>query len=404
MGYTSELSKGLLTDLYQLTMAQAYHSAGVTGYEACFHLFFRENPFGGGFAVACGLEQAIDYLEGLRFTADDIAYLSELPGSDGRSLFAGTFLAVAVGPDLHLRRRCRARRHGRLSPRAAPARLRSDRAVPDRRDGTAELHQLPDADRHQGGPGAVLRRRAIRSSSSGCDGRRDPTGGCRRAVRRTSAGATAPPTRSRASGSAFPCRARMHTRGSWRSTASSRRFAPTPTRCPTTASSSSTPTTRCRAHETRSRSGGSCASAATSSSASGSTPATWRGCPSAYGRSWTTAGFSDAKIVASNELDEHLIASLKDQGAAIDVWGVGTKLATSWDQPALGGVYKLSAIRRDGGPWEPRIKVSEQTAKVTTPGVLGVRRYRDDSGTLGRRHGLRRVRRARRSPGHGRSG
>ena len=91
-------------------------------------------------------------------------------------------------------------------------------------------------------------------------------------------------------------------------------------------------------------------------------------------------GFPDAKIVASNELDEHLIASLKEQGAAIDVWGVGTKLATSWDQPALGGVYKLSAFKRAGGEWEPRIKLSEQTAKVTTPGVLGVRRYRDSLG------------------------
>jgi nicotinate phosphoribosyltransferase len=91
-------------------------------------------------------------------------------------------------------------------------------------------------------------------------------------------------------------------------------------------------------------------------------------------------GFPDAKVVASNELDEHLILSLKEQGAAIDVWGVGTKLATAWDQPALGGVYKLSAIRRPGSSWEPRLKVSEQTAKVTTPGVLGVRRYRDESG------------------------
>jgi nicotinate phosphoribosyltransferase len=93
-------------------------------------------------------------------------------------------------------------------------------------------------------------------------------------------------------------------------------------------------------------------------------------------------GFAQAVIVASNELDEHLIASLKDQGARIDVWGVGTKLATSWDQPALGGVYKLSAIRRSGGSWEPRIKLSEQSAKVTTPGLQGVRRYRDASGRL----------------------
>ena len=87
------------------------------------------------------------------------------------------------------------------------------------------------------------------------------------------------------------------------------------------------------------------------------------------------AGFASTRIVASNELDEYLIASLKEQGACIDVWGVGTKLVTGWDQPALGGVYKLSAIRHPGGEWVPRIKLSEQTAKITTPGVLGIRRF-----------------------------
>ena len=94
------------------------------------------------------------------------------------------------------------------------------------------------------------------------------------------------------------------------------------------------------------------------------------------------AGFSDTSIVASNELDEHLIASLKDQGAAIDVWGVGTKLVTGWDDPALGGVYKLSAVRSPSGAWERRVKVSEQTAKATVPGVQGVRRYRRADGSL----------------------
>ncbi len=88
------------------------------------------------------------------------------------------------------------------------------------------------------------------------------------------------------------------------------------------------------------------------------------------------AGLAEAKIVASNELDEATIVSLKDQHARIDVWGVGTKLATAYDQPALGGVYKLSAIRRPGEDWIPRVKVSEQTAKMTVPGLLGVRRYR----------------------------
>jgi len=94
-------------------------------------------------------------------------------------------------------------------------------------------------------------------------------------------------------------------------------------------------------------------------------------------------GFESAKIVASNELDEYLIESLIEQGARIDMWGVGTKLVTAHDQPALGGVYKLTAVRRPGGAWEPRVKVSEQTAKVTTPGRLAVRRYRTDGELAG---------------------
>ncbi|HEY6228074.1 MAG TPA: nicotinate phosphoribosyltransferase, partial [Verrucomicrobiae bacterium] len=83
------------------------------------------------------------------------------------------------------------------------------------------------------------------------------------------------------------------------------------------------------------------------------------------------------------DLDEHLIASLKQQGAAINVWGVGTRLVTAYDQPALGGVYKLSAIRKPDGAWEHKIKLSEQTAKVTNPGVLQVRRFTSDKEFIG---------------------
>jgi nicotinate phosphoribosyltransferase len=91
------------------------------------------------------------------------------------------------------------------------------------------------------------------------------------------------------------------------------------------------------------------------------------------------AGFSEALIVASNDLDEHLIESLKHQGAKIAVWGVGTKLVTAYDQPALGGVYKLAAIRPTAGqgPWNYRVKLSEQAVKISTPGIQQVRRFRD---------------------------
>src|SRR5512147_782033 len=80
-------SLALATDLYELTMAQAYRHAGRADEEAVFHLFFRRNPFGGGFAVACVLARALDYLVGFAFTSADVAYLSWLTGKDGRPLF-----------------------------------------------------------------------------------------------------------------------------------------------------------------------------------------------------------------------------------------------------------------------------------------------------------------------------
>jgi nicotinate phosphoribosyltransferase len=89
------------------------------------------------------------------------------------------------------------------------------------------------------------------------------------------------------------------------------------------------------------------------------------------------AGFPRAAILASNELDEHVIQSLRDQHAAIAVWGVGTRLVTGHPDGALGGVYKLGAVRPGpDAPWEPRLKLSEQIEKTNVPGVLQVRRFR----------------------------
>jgi nicotinate phosphoribosyltransferase len=87
------------------------------------------------------------------------------------------------------------------------------------------------------------------------------------------------------------------------------------------------------------------------------------------------AGLDKTVILASGDLDEYLITSLNRQQAPIDLWGVGTKLVTAFDEPALGGVYKLSASRQPGGQWQHRIKVSEQTIKSNVPGLLNVRRF-----------------------------
>ena len=83
---------GLLTDLYQLTMAHAYWKTGGAESEAVFHLFFRSNPFGGGYAISAGLDQVIDYFNDYQFDAADVAYLSELRGNDDKPLFESGFL------------------------------------------------------------------------------------------------------------------------------------------------------------------------------------------------------------------------------------------------------------------------------------------------------------------------
>jgi len=89
------------------------------------------------------------------------------------------------------------------------------------------------------------------------------------------------------------------------------------------------------------------------------------------------AGFHDAFISASNDLDEFLISELKTQGAKITMWGVGTHLITSKEYPALGGVYKLAALSTDGKVWENKIKLSEDPVKVTNPGNKKVVRLYD---------------------------
>ena len=89
------------------------------------------------------------------------------------------------------------------------------------------------------------------------------------------------------------------------------------------------------------------------------------------------AGFTDAAICASNDLDEYLLHDLKVQGAAIDSWGIGTNLITSKDCPSFGGVYKLAAIQNEEGEFVPKIKVSENTEKITNPGNKTIYRIYD---------------------------
>src|SRR5690242_15831548 len=92
MTLSDPAASALLTDLYELTMALGYWREGRAEQEAAFHLYFRTAPFRGGYAVACGMEPALAYLETLQFAADDLAYLATLRGADDRELFPAAFL------------------------------------------------------------------------------------------------------------------------------------------------------------------------------------------------------------------------------------------------------------------------------------------------------------------------
>lgn len=364
----------LLTDLYQLTMAHAYWHAGLTETEACFHLYFRQNPFGGGYAVACGLEQAIAYLRDLRVSEADVAYLATLPGADGQPLFPSAFLdwltsfefacdvlavpeGTVVFPSEPLVRVTGPLPHCQLIETALLNIVNFQTLVATKAARVCQAAQgQPVIEfglrRAQGPDGALSASRA--AYIGGCVGTSNVLAGQRFGIPVGGTHAHSWVMAFDSEEEAFLAYAEaMPNNGVFlvdtydtlegvrNAVVAGRRL-------------------RELGHDlvgVRIDSG----------------DLAWL---SQRAREILDAGgFPEARVYASNELDEYLIESLEEQGARIDVWGVGTKLATAYDQPALGGVYKLSAIRSPGGEWEPRVKVSEQTAKVTTPGLLRVRRF-----------------------------
>ena len=375
-------SNALLTDLYQLTMAAAYHASGMEATDACFHVFFRNSPFGGGYAIACGLEQAIDYLDGLRFNAADIAFLAEQTGNDGRALFGEEFLGwladlqfcldvdaipegTAVFPGEPLLRvsgpivQCQLVETALLNAinfQTLVATKASRACLAAQGDPVVEFGLR----RAQGPDGGISASRA--SYVGGCVGTSNTLAGARFGIPVSGTHAHSWVMAWDSELAAFEAYAEALPNNctfvvdTYDSLEGARHAVEVGRKL------------RERGHEligVRIDSG----------------DLAWLS--KRVRAILDEGGFPDARVVASNELDEYLITSLKDQGARIDSWGVGTKLATAWDQPALGGVYKLSAVRPDGeSEWTPRVKVSEQTAKVTTPGVLGVRRYRRQDGSL----------------------
>lgn len=372
----------LLTDLYQLTMAYGYWKAGKADQEAVFQLFFRKHPFGGGFTIAAGLADAVAYLSAFRFSDSDLAYLGTIPGRDGARLFDGGFLeylrgvrfggsldaipeGTAVFPHEPLLRVRGSILQAQLVETALLNLINFQSLIATK---AARVCLAAGGDpvvefglrRAQGVDGAISASRA--AYIGGCSG-----------------------TSNVLAGKLFGMPVKGTHAHSWVLSFDDERTAfetyaeALPNNCIFLVDTFDTlqgvrnaagvaKKLRARGHEMvgiRLDSGD-------------------LAYLSVEARKILDAeGLTDAVIVASNDLDEHLITSLKQQGAAINVWGVGTKLVTAYDQPALGGVYKLTALRNGDGTWEHKVKVSEQAAKVTNPGVLQVRRFRTETGFIG---------------------
>lgn len=372
----------LLTDLYQLTMAYGYWKSGLAEREAVFHVFFRKNPFGGGYAIAAGLDEAIDYLADYRFDENDLAYLAGLRGSDGEPLFSPAFLEYLSGTSFTCD--VDAVPEGTaVFPHEPLVRVRGPLML-------AQLVETPllniinfqtliatKAARvaHAAAGEPVLEfglRRAQGVDGAVSASRAAYLGGCSA-------------TSNLLAGKLFGIPVKGTHAHSWvmvfeDELESFAEYAKAmPNNCVFLVDTYDTLEGVKHAIEIgrRLREQGHELTGVRLDSGD----LAWLSIEAR--KLLDEGGFPDAAVVASNDLDERLIESLKHQGAKITVWGVGTKLATAFEQPALGGVYKLAALKNAEGIWEDRIKLSEQVIKTSIPGILNVRRFRDDTGLLG---------------------
>ena len=375
-------SLALFTDLYQITMAQAFWKAGLGDHEAVFNLYFRRAPFHGGYVITCGLADVVDYLKRFRFDHEDLAFLAELPGNDGKPIFEPAFLdylgkqrlaldvlavpegSVAFAPEPIVQVRGPIIQAQLVeSPLLNLCNFQSLIATKAARLRTA-CGEDPIVEfglrRAQGIDGAISAARAAY------------IGGCN---------ATSNVLAGRLLG--IPVRG-THAH-SWvmvfdaEEEAFERYAEAMPNNCIFLVDTYDTLEGVAKAiavgRKLRER-GHEMVGIRLDSGDLAYLSAEAR-------RMLDDAGFRDAVILASNDLDERLVTSLKHQGAQIGVWGVGTRLVTGHEQPALGGVYKLSAVRAPGGDWQHRLKLSEQFAKISFPGLLQVRRYSVDGQCVG---------------------
>lgn len=371
----------LYTDLYQLTMAQGYLTSGIGDEEATFHMYFRDYPFQGGYAIACGMAQLAEILDSYAFTDEDVSYLAGLKAPGGGALFSNGFLEYLKSFSLD---------------------VRVD-AVPE---GTVVFPNEPLV-RVQG---PIMQCQMLETMLLNCVSFQTLV--ATKASRVCLAAAGRPVTefglrRAQGTGALWASRAAFvggcastsnvlagkefhipvagtHSH-SWVMSfpdeltafrAYARAF---PANCSLLVDTydveEGVKNAIIVAREMRER------GEELRSIRIDSGDLAWLS--KMARRMLDEAGLQDVGIMLTNDLDEMLIQSILDEGAPVDVWGVGTKLATAFDQPTLGGVYKLSAIRAAGADaWEDRLKISESSTKLTTPGVLDVRRYYNDDGKI----------------------
>ncbi len=365
----------LLTDLYQLTMAYGYWKSSVAEKEAVFHLFYRRNPFGGGYAIASGLEYVVELLQDFRFRDEDLEYLSGLQGNDDGPLFEHDFLeelssakfvcdvdaipeGTVVFPHEPLIRVIGPIVQCQILETALLNMVNFQTLIATK---SSRICHAADGDpvlefglrRAQGIDGALAASRA--AFIGGCAATSNVLAGKLFGIPVKGTHAHSWIMSFDTEAEAFDAYAQAMPNNcvflvdTYDTLEGVRHAVETGRRL------------RARGHEMvgiRLDSGD-------------------LSYLSIQARQiLNEAGFDHAIIVASNDLDEELIANLKQNGAAINVWGVGTRLVTGYDQPALGGVYKLSALRQPGGEWDYRIKLSEQAIKISNPGILQVRRFR----------------------------
>ena len=365
----------LLTDFYELTMMQAYHHhQSTTGRKqvAVFDMFYRENPCGNGYAVTAGLAQVIDYISGLTFSDEDIAYLRSTCTFNESFLeylknfrFSGNINAVPEGtvvfPGEPLLQIVAPLMEAQLIETAVLNIINHQSLI-----ATKAARVCWAA---QGDPVLEFGLRRAQGPDAGLYGARAAMiGGCAATSNVLAGQMFDVPIRGTHAHSwimcfdteleAFEYYAELY-----------------PNACSLLVDTydtlkSGVPNAikvfqkmrdngTLASHSIRLDSGD---LAYLSKQAR---------------KMLDEAGFPDAVIVASNDLDEYLISDLKNQGAKISLWGVGTHLITSKEYPAFGGVYKLAALSTDGGPWQHKIKLSEDPVKVTNPGVKKIFRLYD---------------------------